>query len=768
MAMKRFTKNDFMKKILFLINSLNFGGAETVFCDLAAGIDKNKFEAIAVTIMPPGEFSAKLAAAGCKVYNLGVKGKLDFLKARKIFGIIKEEKPDLISAHLFHSIVLARFIKIFFPRIIIISTLHNEYQGGRLREKILSLTDGLSEATTTISKKITDLMIKRKVMPESKARTIYNGLNFERFYPGRAAKDFYGENGFGENDRIIISWGRLVRAKGFDILIKAFEKISKPAENLRLLIIGEGPERKNLEKLIKESGLERKIFLAGYKENSEIPAYARQAELFVSSSRWEGMPTVIIEAMYLKLPVLATAVGGSSELIEDGRTGYSVEKPDENLLAEKIEEILSLSEAEKEAMAEIAFARVRKDFSVEKMAKNYEALFSEFLDRKKKIIWVTNSPNDIYFNFFEALGGKYQNLDLTIVLGVKKELRNFKNFKLRSLDRFGREILKIVFLPRLIRGIFKKSPVSVPNLSFLRGLGGFLKRERPDLILTNLYFNPSSWQAAFYAKRAGIPFILINEKKKSGFSAADRFLTSLSFLFLKSFLNQAAFIFCWTKDDYDFSLSDFPVKNKGKVKFFPPGINISNFYPPAAKIAEGKLKLLIVARPEPFKRYGDLFGAIKYLKENSDFNFELSVRADGAEESLRKEVKNLGISDKVVFIGNYPNEKMRELYWQNDVFILSSFNEPIGIVVPEAMACGLPAIVSDTTGAKIFVKDGVNGYIFKTFDFKDLAEKILLFKDRKKTEEFGASAARLIREKFSTVAMAEKFKELTSEIIKYE
>jgi glycosyltransferase involved in cell wall biosynthesis len=97
------------------------------------------------------------------------------------------------------------------------------------------------------------------------------------------------------------------------------------------------------------------------------------------------------------------------------------------------------------------------------------------------------------------------------------------------------------------------------------------------------------------------------------------------------------------------------------------------------------------------------------------------------------------------------------VYNQNDIIVLPSVNEPIGIVVPEAMACGLPAIVSDTCGAKTYVRDGENGFIFKTFDYFDLADKIVQLSDAERRRAMGRAAAETIEKEFDSRVVAERF-----------
>ena len=163
----------------------------------------------------------------------------------------------------------------------------------------------------------------------------------------------------------------------------------------------------------------------------------------------------------------------------------------------------------------------------------------------------------------------------------------------------------------------------------------------------------------------------------------------------------------------------------------------------------------------PFKRYEDALKALKHLKDTTNLKFVLNIRGEGPlEDDIRKTIKTLGLENDVHFLKRLPHNKMPELFSKQDIFLLPSYREPIGMVVPEAMACGVPAIVSDTSGATTYVKDGITGYLFKTGDYEDLARKILLLQDKKKRERFGKLAMDDMRKRFDirrTIASFDDF-----------
>jgi glycosyltransferase involved in cell wall biosynthesis len=231
------------------------------------------------------------------------------------------------------------------------------------------------------------------------------------------------------------------------------------------------------------------------------------------------------------------------------------------------------------------------------------------------------------------------------------------------------------------------------------------------------------------------------------------------FLFVKK-------VYCYASDGLDFGKKHFPVFNKAKIELLPASVDTRIFYNEHLNKDDDRLKILIVARMVPFKRYEDLLRAIKIIKEEDRFDFVLNIRGDGPlEGEINLLIDKLEIRDRINFIPPMPNEKLREIYNQNDILVLPSFNEAIGIVAPEAMASGVPVVISDTCGSKTYVKNGINGYIFKTFDHFDLAEKITMLAYDERRAEMSVAAEKTIKEEFDSRLIANLFFEKIKDLL---
>ena len=174
-------------------------------------------------------------------------------------------------------------------------------------------------------------------VPESKIKIIYNGVDFK-------SSDLSKEearNKVGIHGNIILSIGRLVPWKGFRMLIKIMPRLLELKQFTRLVIVGDGPDKKSLGSMVKNMALENKVFLVGKKTKEELAVYLASADMFVLNSGYEGFSHQILEAMTCGVPVMASAVGGNKELITQGKNGFLVKYNDQFNIIEAIKALWS-------------------------------------------------------------------------------------------------------------------------------------------------------------------------------------------------------------------------------------------------------------------------------------------------------------------------------------------------------------------------------------------------------------------------------------------
>jgi len=241
-------------------------------------------------------------------------------------------------------------------------------------EKLFSLTLRRADTLVAVSHGVAQDWARYFGIDRSRITVIYNPLDAQRIQSLSQAPIERPEIArfLKTREPTIIAVGRLEPQKDFSTLLKAFAKVRQHI-SCRLLLLGEGSERNNLEKLINELKLREAVLMPGFVQNPY--PYMAKASMLVLSSRYEGFPTVILEALSLGLPVVSTdCPHGSSEILEKGRYGTLVPVGDVNAIAEAILETLA-----KPHNRSLLQARAR-EFSPEKIASEYLGLIKNHED----------------------------------------------------------------------------------------------------------------------------------------------------------------------------------------------------------------------------------------------------------------------------------------------------------------------------------------------------------------------------------------------------
>lgn len=328
------------KIAIFMLN-LSGGGAERAMLNLALLL-KDRYRIQLVLTRAEGPYLSEAREHQLEVIDLGCARPRWALTPFLKYAV--REKPDLVISALEAPNVIAALTKVVIPYRLIVtehSTPSRHYAKQknpllrtypywaplpyRLADSIVAVSDGVAEDAARTYR-----------IPRNRVSTIYNPVVTPSFF--ERMRDPIEHPFFQYSDPIIVAAGRLSEEKGFDILLHALSLVLKerPA---RLIIFGEGPERGNLEKLAQDLGIVSHVSMPGF--TPHLPAYLSRANLFVLSSRWEGLPTVLIEALAAGLPVVATdCPSGPREILEEGKWGKLVPVENAHALAQAILEQL--------------------------------------------------------------------------------------------------------------------------------------------------------------------------------------------------------------------------------------------------------------------------------------------------------------------------------------------------------------------------------------------------------------------------------------------
>lgn len=226
----------------------------------------------------------------------------------------------------------------------------------KLQTKVCRGADGVIVPSNYLAN-----MVKNWGVPEEKIKVIYNGVDFR--VPDISREEARKSIGIAGN--IILSVGRLVPWKGFRMLIKIMPQLTGINQFFRLVIVGDGPEYKILKTMIKNMGLDKKIYLVGKKNKEELAVYMAAADIFVLNTGYEGFSHQILEAMSAGVPLVTTVVGGNVEMVNQGENGFMVKYNDEFNLIEAVKTIWQTPELRERFIEEGKKTAAR--FSPEKM-----------------------------------------------------------------------------------------------------------------------------------------------------------------------------------------------------------------------------------------------------------------------------------------------------------------------------------------------------------------------------------------------------------------
>lgn len=336
-----------MKKILVFTPTLNGGGAERVLMNYLNGLDANKF---LITLVLVDEVGVLLDLLPEHVQVLNLKSKKTSLSIFRLAGAIKRIKPDIVYSTLINANIVVYLAVILInskARVVMRSPnspglLYKNKQLGFLQRMLLRLAYKKAHAVIAQTPEMKMELSKYDFVNSEKIRVFMNPLNTS-FIDRQSSID---PSPF-SNDKInVVASGRLTKQKGFDILISAFKLVVMKNSLYHLHILGDGKagEMRKLKHQCESLDVVSNVTFHGFQKNPYV--YYKNADLYVLSSRWEGMPNTVIENLYLKTPVVATkCVPFLSELIVNGKNGRLVDVGNEEQLATSITNAIGLKVA---------------------------------------------------------------------------------------------------------------------------------------------------------------------------------------------------------------------------------------------------------------------------------------------------------------------------------------------------------------------------------------------------------------------------------------
>ena len=343
--------------LLHLITGLSCGGAEKMVYQLCKYSDKTQFDISVVSIDDTDYFLSKLMKLQIKVLKLGLK-KNPIALLKGIFSlnkIIRHHKIQLIHAHLFHAMAIACIMKILNPKVKILWTSHSSILDSDIRSFIAYCSR---------------LFRSRDIILQSHLKSWYNTIAFS-VIPNGLELPLQSKVYLKFPIFTFISVGSLTKVKNHIFLINLFSKID--SFDFNLLIVGSGPEERKIQNRINELGLSTSIKLLGHRDN--VFTLMNKSHCFLLPSLWEGLPLVVLESAYLKLPIITSSIISMKNLISEDE-GYVVPF---NQFEKAIHSVID-DYVEAEEKANRFYERAKNEFNILTCTRKHEQLYRSILD----------------------------------------------------------------------------------------------------------------------------------------------------------------------------------------------------------------------------------------------------------------------------------------------------------------------------------------------------------------------------------------------------
>lgn len=328
------------KRIALFTASLNCGGAERVMITLANNFFKQGYITDLILVEANGPY-LKEVEPGVNIISLRSRKAIFSLFPLMLY--LRKVRPDIMLSTLptinIVAVLANKLTRIktrLFVRVSITASMGERFE-NRVNERVISLLRRWalkhSENIIAPSAGVADDLVLKLGIQKQKIKIIYNPIDYQKIQTlASESVPFFFD--FDPAVRVVLAVGRMNPQKDFATLIKAFA-LAEQTENSVLLLLGEGGDREQLTKLVTELNLNNKVFMPGIVDNPF--AYMKQASVFVLSSKYEGLPNVLLQALATGVPIVSTdCPSGPREILENGRWGCLVPVGDPNKMAKGI------------------------------------------------------------------------------------------------------------------------------------------------------------------------------------------------------------------------------------------------------------------------------------------------------------------------------------------------------------------------------------------------------------------------------------------------
>jgi len=369
-----------MKKIIHLIDTLGIGGAQTHLLTILKSVDREKYCHVVYSLTDELDIGGEIQSLGIKVISLSLQEPLKerrwLIVMRVISKMLKDEKPDLLETHLTWSRIFGTIASVLNGRKNVISFEQGDiYNTGWQYTTANFLISFFIDKIVVCSNELKKWVCRNYWIPNRKMIVMHNAVLTDFFKPDDSGGNARRMLGIGHDDIVIGSVGTLGKEinKGMNYCIDAISILIKKYKNIKLLIVGDGKLRSELERQVKDLRLENSVKFLGFRRDIDLVLGA--IDIFVLASVFEPFGIALVEAMSMGKPVIGSASGGIVEIIEDGVNGFLFSPGNPGDLAEKVDGLIS-NEGLRKEIGLRARRSVEEKFEAKSYVRRLESIYA--------------------------------------------------------------------------------------------------------------------------------------------------------------------------------------------------------------------------------------------------------------------------------------------------------------------------------------------------------------------------------------------------------
>ncbi|KPJ61631.1 MAG: hypothetical protein AMJ46_00605 [Latescibacteria bacterium DG_63] len=760
--------------VLFLIESLHFGGSEVFLEKLLSQLDTRKFRPLVCCLLEKGQLAPRIEERGIRVETLAWKLGSPISTLRvvgRLVKLLRSERVHLLQTFFYRPEILGAFAATLARTPVVVASQHDVMvPGGRLSRLLQKMSRLVvrhvianSDACRRHRQRLTGLA------PEN-ISVIHIGLSHQQLQAAGGERSPESQQDLFEEGSVVSWVGRLLHVKGPDVFLRAAASVLRRNAEARFLMVGDGPMRSELDSLARELDVAGVVRMPG--EIESVEGILASSSVVVCSSRSEGIPTVLLEAMAAGTPVVASGVGGVGELIKDGVDGFLFESENSEELASIVTKLLSDKELASDIGAR-AREKVSGQFTFDETARRVEVLYEALLKDR------LNSHGDdaeregsfVATTIKEAEGANEASMENGQPLRPLKVLLVVGKGRIAGTERHVLELVR-AFDPERVRAsvlVFSEGDL----VARLREEGVRVyvlkKRVRYDpflLIRLVRFFRLNSFDivhghperiACLAAKLAGVRAVLMTYHLLGSEPAISVEPSCLWVITERLRTLAVDFTIAVSQVDREALIHKFG-RRPDEIRFIANGINPAAVptlerttvsrefgFGPEARV------ICTTARLSPQKGIEFLLRAMAQVVRTFPEAVLLVVGSGELEEQLKALSGELSLTSHVIFTG-YRKDALR-LVAASDVYVLPSLWEGLPYSLLEAMLAARPIVT--TSVCSHVVSDGETGLVVPPSDANALAraiERILSEPDL--ASQMGRLGRERLERRFSAERMA--------------